>query len=194
MVMHACHNSKHMSVMNFCNASKQKVMTSFWESLLAMKPGCTTNWKQIEWARNGVIPHHQKPRSFRRSHLQGRLCSLLGQTRRTPGTLHTSGELYLKCLKFRSLEESSSACSQIKVLWTVGKWCPFATLQWSAPYWPCNSCNNPRLALRASSTSVILTRPSPKWLLHVWATQRVDTRKEVLFWWRGTADGAWVVA
>jgi hypothetical protein len=27
-------------------------------------------------SKDGVIPHHQNPRSSRRSHLQGRLCSL----------------------------------------------------------------------------------------------------------------------
>jgi hypothetical protein len=44
--------------------------------------------------------------------------SLLGRTRLTLGALYTSGEYYHKCLIFRSLEEPSSTCSQIKVTWT----------------------------------------------------------------------------
>jgi hypothetical protein len=44
----------------------------------------------------------------------------LGQTRCILVPLHALGEHSHKCLIFRSFEESSLTCSQIKVTWTFG--------------------------------------------------------------------------
>jgi hypothetical protein len=65
--------------------------------------------------------HHQNPRSSRCSHLQGGLCRLSFGTNEMYfwSTTHLE-EHYHMCLIFRSLEESSSTCSQIKVTWTFG--------------------------------------------------------------------------
>jgi hypothetical protein len=45
--------------------------------------------------------------------------SCLGQTRRTLGALHASGEHHHTCLTFRSLEELSSTCIQMKATWNL---------------------------------------------------------------------------
>ena len=79
-------------------------------------------------------------------------------------------------------------------MWTSEYWCHFATWQRAASYCPCNNCNHQWPSLWDSSTSTILTRPCPKWLSHVWTTQRSDGRKEISVWWRGIPGGAWVAA
>ena len=132
-----------MPVKNFCCALKQKVMVSLRESLQETKRGyTTTNPKQREQARNVAIPHHQNPRSFRYSHLQGDYALFWDEQgiileHYTPrGNTITSGS-YSNMLK-----KSSSACNQIKAMWTSDYWCHFATRQCAASNCPCNSCNH----------------------------------------------------
>ena len=99
-----------------------------------------------------------------------------------------------QCIVLRSPTKSSSVCNQIKATWIAVIRCPFAAWQCKAPHCPYNSCNNHRPAFWVSSSSTILTRPSPKRFPYVWTTQRSNGRKEVPFWWRGTPRGALVVA